>query len=72
MIQLFLRLGNANQYLCLISYRRYLLGILAPALAWPTVFMPYDYALLVQFGGFVGMYFADAQVTLRGWGMPYL
>lgn len=48
-------------------YRRYSLGILAPALAWPTIFMPIDYALLTQFLGFTAMYFADAQVTNKGW-----
>jgi len=48
-------------------YRRYFLGILAPALAWPTVFMPYDIALLTQFLGFTGMYFADARATTLGW-----
>jgi len=48
-------------------YRRYLIGILAPALAWPTVLLPLDYALLTQFAGFVGMYFADSQATAWGW-----
>ncbi|KAJ6262788.1 hypothetical protein Dda_1345 [Drechslerella dactyloides] len=48
-------------------YKRYFLGILAPALAWPTVFMPYDIALLTQFLGFTGMYFADARATTLGW-----
>jgi hypothetical protein len=48
-------------------YHRYLIGVIAPALAWPTVFLPLDYALLVQFVGFVGMYFADSQATTWGW-----
>ncbi|KAF3083213.1 hypothetical protein TWF102_010859 [Orbilia oligospora] len=47
-------------------YQRYLLGILAPALAWPTVFMQYDIALLTQFLGFTGMYFADSRATKLG------
>lgn len=47
-------------------YQRYLLGILAPALAWPTVFMQYDIALLTQFLGFTGMYFADSRATTLG------
>ncbi|KAF3905363.1 hypothetical protein ABW21_db0200859 [Orbilia brochopaga] len=50
-----------------VPYRRYFLGILAPALAWPTVFMQYDIALLTQFLGFTGMYFADARATTLGW-----
>ncbi|KAK6503928.1 hypothetical protein TWF506_002150 [Arthrobotrys conoides] len=49
-------------------YQRYLLGILAPALAWPTVFMQYDIALLTQFLGFTGMYFADSRATTLGLG----
>ena len=48
-------------------YHRYAIGVLAPALAWPTVLLPLDYALLVQFAGFVGMYFADSQATTWGW-----
>ncbi|KAF8542239.1 hypothetical protein BDD12DRAFT_825644 [Trichophaea hybrida] len=48
-------------------YHRYLIGVVAPALAWPTVFLPLDYALLAQFVGFVGMYFADSQATTWGW-----
>ncbi|KAK6505303.1 hypothetical protein TWF481_007210 [Arthrobotrys musiformis] len=47
-------------------YQRYLLGILAPAMAWPTVFMQYDIALLTQFLGFTGMYFADSRATTLG------
>ncbi|TGZ83283.1 hypothetical protein EX30DRAFT_152253 [Ascodesmis nigricans] len=48
-------------------YRRYTIGILAPVLAWPTIMLPFDYALLVQFVGFTGMYFADVQATTWGW-----
>ncbi|KAK6533218.1 hypothetical protein TWF281_007368 [Arthrobotrys megalospora] len=47
-------------------YQRYLLGIVAPALAWTTVFMQYDVALLTQFLGFTGMYFADSRATTLG------
>ncbi|KAK6330141.1 hypothetical protein TWF730_004641 [Orbilia blumenaviensis] len=50
-------------------YQRYFLGILAPALAWPTVFMQYDIALLTQFLGFTGMYFADSRATALGLGV---
>lgn len=48
-------------------YRRYTIAVLAPALAWPTVLLPLDYALLTQFVGFVGMYFADTTATFYGW-----
>ncbi|KAG6354500.1 hypothetical protein INS49_004517 [Diaporthe citri] len=46
---------------------RYGLGVLAPALAWPTMVMPVQAALTAQFGAFVFMYFADARATTRGW-----
>ena len=42
--------------------------MLAPTIAWPTVFMPYDYALLAQFAGFTAMYFADSKAATLGWG----
>ncbi|KAA8910257.1 hypothetical protein FN846DRAFT_939608 [Sphaerosporella brunnea] len=48
-------------------YRRYTIGIIAPALAWPTILLPLDYAMLTQFIGFVGMYFMDAQACAMGW-----
>ena len=28
------------------SYRRYMIGVIAPAVAWPTIFMPVEYALI--------------------------
>jgi len=50
-------------------FKRLGLGIAAAIVAWPTVFMPFDYALIAQFAGFVGIYFADAQITSQGFGM---
>jgi hypothetical protein len=49
------------------SYRRYMYGALAPALAWPTMFLPTEHALITQFAAFVFMYLADARATVRGW-----
>lgn len=46
---------------------RYGLGVLASTAAVPTLFMPWQWALTSQFGIFVGMYFADASATTRGW-----
>ncbi|OTB04916.1 hypothetical protein M426DRAFT_320489 [Hypoxylon sp. CI-4A] len=46
---------------------RYALGVLAPAVAWPTLFMPIDFALTSQFGAFVMLYFADTRATVRAW-----
>ncbi|CUS11811.1 unnamed protein product [Tuber aestivum] len=53
------------------GYRRYALSILAPALAWPTALLPFDYALITQFIGFTGMYFADSTATGWGWAPPW-
>ncbi|KAH6713598.1 hypothetical protein BKA61DRAFT_44847 [Leptodontidium sp. MPI-SDFR-AT-0119] len=49
------------------SYRRYMYGVIAPAVAWPTIFMPVEYALITQFLAFNFLYFADARATARGW-----
>jgi len=49
------------------SYRRYMYGVVAPAVAWPTMFMPVEYALITQFFAFNFLYFADARATTRGW-----
>ncbi|TVY35767.1 hypothetical protein LSUB1_G007019 [Lachnellula subtilissima] len=49
------------------SYRRYMYGVIAPAVAWPTIFMPVEYALITQFLAFNFLYFADARATVRGW-----
>jgi len=49
------------------SYRRFMIGVVAPAVAWPTMFMPVEYALITQFFAFNFLYFADARATVRGW-----
>ncbi|KAI9046634.1 hypothetical protein LZ554_009376 [Drepanopeziza brunnea f. sp. 'monogermtubi'] len=49
------------------SYSRYMYGVIAPAVAWPTMFMPVEYALITQFLAFNFLYFADARATSRGW-----
>lgn len=46
-------------------------GVIAPAIAWPTIFMPVEYALITQFVAFNFMYFADARATVRGWFPPW-
>jgi len=53
------------------SYRRYMYGVIAPAVAWPTIFMPVEYALITQFFAFNFLYFADARATARGWFPPW-
>lgn len=46
---------------------RYGMGLASSIIAWPTLFMPFDYALITQFMAFVGLYFADAKASTRGW-----
>ncbi|KAG9241078.1 hypothetical protein BJ878DRAFT_522589 [Calycina marina] len=53
------------------SYRRYLYGVVPTAVAWPTMFMPVEYALITQFTAFTFMYFADARAAVRGWAPPW-
>ena len=49
------------------GYRRYAIGVLAPAIAWPTLLLPTTYALISQFCAFTLMYYTDARATARGW-----
>ncbi|KAI1164526.1 hypothetical protein F5B18DRAFT_670838 [Nemania serpens] len=46
---------------------RYGIGVMAPIVAWPTLFLPVEFALTAQFAAFVALYFADARATVRGW-----
>ncbi|KUJ15269.1 uncharacterized protein LY89DRAFT_698120 [Mollisia scopiformis] len=49
------------------GYRRYMYGVISTAVAWPTIFMPVEYALITQFLAFNFLYFADARASVRGW-----
>ncbi|KAF2264609.1 hypothetical protein CC78DRAFT_223275 [Lojkania enalia] len=53
------------------GYRRYAIGVVAPAIAWPTVLMPVEYALISQFCAFILLYYADTRATYRGWTPPW-
>ncbi|EGO55956.1 hypothetical protein NEUTE1DRAFT_131561 [Neurospora tetrasperma FGSC 2508] len=46
---------------------RYGMGLLAPIIAWPTTFMPIQWALTTQFLAFTGLYYADSRATVKGW-----
>ncbi|EQL03280.1 hypothetical protein OCS_01010 [Ophiocordyceps sinensis CO18] len=46
---------------------RYGVGVLASVVAWPTLFMPVEYALTTQFMAFVALYFVDSRAAVRGW-----
>jgi hypothetical protein len=49
------------------GYRRYAIGVVAPAVAWPTILLPGEYALIAQFLAFNFLYYTDANATTRGW-----
>lgn len=49
------------------GYKRYAIGIVAPAVAWPTILMPVEYALITQFLAFNVLYAVDSSTTTRGW-----
>ena len=53
------------------GYSRYAIGVAAPAIAWPTVLMPAEYALITQFMAFTFLYYADTRATRRGWTPPW-
>ena len=46
--------------------RRYAVGVIAPAIAWPTVLLPVEYALITQFLAFTFLYFQDARAATKG------
>lgn len=45
--------------------------MVAPAVAWPTMLMPVEYALITQFLAFNFLYFADTRATKKGWCPPW-
>lgn len=40
-------------------------------MAWPTIFMPVEWALITQFLSFTGLYLADLRATTKGWTPPW-
>lgn len=53
------------------GYSRYFLGVTATALAWPTILMPVEYALISQFLIFNFLYYADSNAARQGWCPPW-
>ncbi|KAF2116075.1 hypothetical protein BDV96DRAFT_491842 [Lophiotrema nucula] len=49
------------------GYPRYFIGVAATAVAWPTIMMPVEYALISQFMAFTLLYYVDTRATYRGW-----
>ncbi|KAI9375311.1 hypothetical protein BJX61DRAFT_539972 [Aspergillus egyptiacus] len=48
------------------GYRRYAAGVIAPAVAWPTLLLPIEHALITQFLAFTFLYYNDARAAVRG------
>lgn len=40
--------------------------MIAPAVAWPTILLPVEYALITQFLAFNYLYFVDARAAAKG------
>nr|OQO19595.1 hypothetical protein B0A51_15891 [Rachicladosporium sp. CCFEE 5018] len=49
------------------GYPRYMIGVAGAALAWPTILLPVEYALISQFLLFNFLYYTDSRATKRGW-----
>ena len=49
------------------GYPRYAIGVLAPAVAWPTLLFPVEHALITQFLAFNVFYAVDSSACNRGW-----
>ncbi|KAI7156164.1 hypothetical protein KC349_g6452 [Hortaea werneckii] len=49
------------------GYSRYQIGVVSTALAWPTILLPAEYALISQFLIFNFLYYTDSRASKRGW-----
>ncbi|KAE8321450.1 hypothetical protein BDV39DRAFT_185747 [Aspergillus sergii] len=49
-----------------LGYKRYAAGVIAPAVAWPTLMFPVEYALISQFLAFTFLYYNDARAAAAG------
>lgn len=49
------------------GYKRYQIGVFGAALAWPTILLPVESALISQFLIFNFMYYTDSRASKRGW-----
>lgn len=49
------------------GYPRYFIGIVATAVAWPTLLLSAEVGLISQFLAFTFLYYADARASTRGW-----
>ncbi|XP_014561012.1 hypothetical protein COCVIDRAFT_34036 [Bipolaris victoriae FI3] len=49
------------------GYKRYAIGVVTPMVAWSTLMMPIEGALITQFLGFTALYYVDTRAAYRGW-----
>ncbi|KAL6241741.1 hypothetical protein RBB50_011274 [Rhinocladiella similis] len=49
------------------GYPRYSMGIVATAVAWPTLLLPAEVGLIAQFLAFTFLYYNDARAAHNGW-----
>jgi hypothetical protein len=49
------------------GYPRYAIGVIATAVAWPTLLLSAEIGLIAQFLTFTFLYYVDARATIRGW-----
>lgn len=49
------------------GWKRYIIGVIPPAIAWPTLLLPVEHALISQFIAFIILYYNDARTASRGW-----
>lgn len=48
-----------------------MIGVLSTAVAWPTILLPVEYALITQFLAFNFLYYTDTRAKTRGWAPPW-
>lgn len=53
------------------GYARYVPGVVAPAVAWPSLLLPIQYSLIAQFLAFNYLYYTDSRAARRGWAPPW-
>lgn len=44
-----------------------MIGVVSTAVAWPTILLPVEYALITQFLAFNFLYYTDVRAKTRGW-----
>lgn len=49
------------------GYKRYAIGVVATAVAWPTLLLSAEVGLVTQFLAFTFLYYTDAQASKAGW-----